>query len=87
MIADLIVDFDSSLRTGNVYLVEVEMPLLDHPDDVPSSITADVYLIASSWFQAQYIARTLYPDSLGISVYEEPISEYNYAARRNRNIL
>lgn len=87
MIADLIIDFDSSLRSGHVYLVEVEMPLQDHPDEVPNSITADVYLVASSWYQAQYIAQTMYPDALNVSVYEEPVSEYDYAARRNRNIL
>lgn len=85
--SDIIIDFDNSLKNGHVYLVELELPLQDHPDDVPSSITADVYLVASSWYQAQYIAQTMYPDALGVSVYEEPVSEYDYAARRNRSIL
>lgn len=87
MMSDMIVDFESSLRTGHVYLVEVEMPLQDSPDDVPSSITADVYVVAASWYQAQYIVQTMYPDALGASVHEEPISEYEYAARRNRSML
>lgn len=87
MMSDLIIDFDSSLKHGHVYLVEVEMPLQDHPDDVPISISADVYLVARNYYQAQYIAQSMYPDALGISVYEEPISEYEYAARRNRSVL
>lgn len=87
MMSDLIVDFDTSLRTGNVYLVEIELPWLDQPDEAPSSMTADVYVVATSWYQAQYIAQTMYPDASGVSVHEEPISEYEYAARRNRSIL
>jgi hypothetical protein len=87
MISDLIIDFDNHLKTGRVYLVELELELQDAPDDVPSSITADVYVVANSYYQAQYIANTMYPDVLSISVHETPITEYEYAARRNRSIL
>ena len=87
MMSDLIVDFDTSLRTGHVYLVEIELPWLDQPDEAPSSMTADVYVIATSWFQAQYIAQTMYPDASDVSVHETPVTEYEYAARRNRSIL
>jgi hypothetical protein len=83
----MIVDFDSSLRAGHVYLVEVELPLQDSPEDAPDSILTDVYVVASSWYQAQYIVQTMYPDASGVSVYEEPVTEYDYAARRNRSIL
>lgn len=85
--SDLIVDFDSHLKSGHVYLVEVNMPLQDSPDDVPDDITADVYVVATSYYQAQYIAQTMYPDASCVSVYEDPVSEYDYAARRNRSIL
>jgi hypothetical protein len=87
MISDLIIDFDNHLKTGRVYLVELELELQDAPDDVPSSITADVYVVANSHYQAQYIANTMYPDVLSICVNENPITEYEYAARRNRSVL
>jgi hypothetical protein len=87
MMSDLIIDFDNSLKNGHVYLVELELPWQDHPDEAPNSITADIYLVASNWYQAQYIAQTMYPDAYGISVLEEPITEYEYAARRNRSVL
>lgn len=85
--SDLIVDFDNSLKHGHVYLVEVELPWQDHPDEAPSSITADVYVVASNYYQAQYIVQSMYPDALGTSVHEEPITEFEYAARRNRSML
>jgi hypothetical protein len=87
MIADLIIDFDNSLKHGHVYLVEVDLPWQDAPDDAPSSITADVYVVAANCHQAQYIVHTMYPDSLSSSVHPEPITEYEYAARRNRSVL
>ena len=85
--SDLIIDFDNHLKHGKVYLVELELPWQDSPDEAPSSITADVYVVANSYYQAQYIAQSMYPDAEGVSVYEEQITEYEYAARRNRSVL
>lgn len=87
MMADLIIDFDNHLKHNKVYLVELELPLQDAPEDVPNSITAHVYVIANNYYQAQYIANTMYPDISGVSVYEDPITEQEYATRRNRNLL
>lgn len=87
MIADLVIDFEHHLKRGAVYLVEVELPWQDAPDEAPSSITADVYVVAVNHDQAQYIVSTMYPDYASISVHHEPITEYEYAARRNRSIL
>jgi hypothetical protein len=87
MIADLIIDFDNHLKHNKVYLVELELPLQDAPEDVPNSITADVYVIANNYYQAQYIANTMYPDISGVSVHEDPITEQEYATRRNRSLL
>jgi hypothetical protein len=87
MIADLVIDFDHHLKDGRVYLVELQVGYQDAPDDVPSSIDVDIYVIATSYYMAQYIANTMYPDVVSIHVYEEPITEYAYAARRNRSIL
>ena len=87
MTADLIVDFDNHLKHGSVYLVEFELEWQDHPDDAPNTITVDDYFIAPNPDLAQYIITTLYPECIGIFVHEEPITEYAYAARRNRSIL
>lgn len=87
MMSDLIIDFENHLKNGHVYLVEVELPWQDAPDEAPSSITADVYVIAVNQDQAQYIVSTMYPDYASISAHHEPITEFEYAARRNRSIL
>lgn len=87
MMSDLIIDFENHLKNGRVYLVELELPLQDAPDDAPNMITADVYIIANSLDQAQYIATTMYPDYESVGVYHEPVTEYEYAARRNRSVL
>ena len=85
--SDLIIDFDHHLKNARVYLVELDLEYQDAPDDVPSSIGVDVYVVANSHYQAQYIANTMYPDVLSIAVHETPITEYEYVARRNRSIL
>jgi hypothetical protein len=87
MMSDMVVDFDNSLRNGHVYLAEVSLPLQDAPDEAPSTIDADVYVVAASYYQALYIVQTMYPDNVGSSVNETPVTEYEYAARRNRGIL
>lgn len=87
MIADLVIDFENQLKTGHVYLVELELPWQDSPDEAPSSITTDLYLIARDHEQAKYIAHTMYPDATIISSGVEPVDEFTYISRRNRSIL
>lgn len=87
MTADLIIDFDNHLKHGNVWLVQLELPLQDAPDDVPSCIITHVYVVAKNYYQAQYIANSMYPDCIGMSIHQDPVSEFDYAARRNRSIL
>jgi hypothetical protein len=87
MMSDLIVDLDNHLKHGHVYLVELETEWQDHPDEAPGSITVDVYVIASNWHLAQHIAASMYPDAINLYTHEDPITEYAYAARRNRGIL
>ena len=88
MIADVSVDFETHLKNGNVYLVELELPWEDDNAE-PSSgcINYDVFLIAKSGAQAHYIATTLYPDALSYVYSDEPIDEYTYVSRRNRSLL
>jgi hypothetical protein len=87
MMSDLVIDFENHLKNGKVYLVEVYLPLQDAPDDVPNCIIADVYVVANNSHQALYIANCMYPDNNGSTAGEQPITEYEYAARRNRSIL
>ena len=87
MIADMIVDFDTHLKNGRVFLVELELPFQDAPDDVPSSISVDYYVIANDHIQAQYLANSVYPDALGVCLDENPITPDQYAARGNRSLL
>jgi hypothetical protein len=87
MMSDMIIDFDAHLKNNQVYLAEVYLPLQDAPEDVPHCITADVYVVANSSHQALYIAHCMYPDNDGVTVDDEPVTEYEYAARRNRGIL
>ena len=85
--SDLIIDFETLLKQGRVYLVEIDLELQDTPDDVPNSINADVYVVATSSDLAHFIASQLYPDYISLAVNETPITEYEYAARRNRSVL
>lgn len=87
MMSDMIVDFDNSLKNGHVYLVEVSLPLRDAPDDVPSTINADVYVVAANYYQALYIVQSMYPENEGTSVNETAVTEYEYVSRRNRGVL
>lgn len=86
MIADLVIDFDFHLDHGKVWLVELQLPILDAPDDVPSHLDADVYVVANNQNQATYIAQCMYPDALGAAINESPVTREQYAARRNRSI-
>jgi len=87
MMSDMIIDFENHLKNGKVYLVEVALPLQDAPEDVPSYITADVYVVANNSHQALYIVNCMYPDNDGATTDDGPVTEYEYAARRNRGIL
>lgn len=87
MISDLVVDFETHLKNGKVYLVELELGMLDHPDQSSDHITADVYVVAPNLDLAQYITTVMYPDYIGTSVYQDPITEEEYVSRRNRSVL
>ena len=87
MTADIIIDFDTHLNNGRVYLVELDLPLQDAPDDAPTVLHVDYYVIANNHVQAQYFANSAYQDATGVSVNDEPITPEQYAARRDRGLL
>jgi len=84
---DLIIDFENHLNHGKVFLVELETEWQDAPDEAPNSIDIHMYVIAQNFWQAQYIASTMYPDVRSIAVHEEPVTPEEYATRRNRSLL
>lgn len=87
MTADMIVDFDTHLTNGRVYLVELELPYQDEAEDAPSVINVDYYVIANNAIQAVYFANSAYPDAVGVHYEEDPITPEQYAARGNRGLL
>ena len=88
MIADVVSDFDSHLKNGNVYLVELELAWEDESAEPTTGVlNYDVYLVATSGAQAHYIATTMYPDALSYVYSEDPIDEFTYVSRRNRSLL
>lgn len=78
MTADLIIDYDVHLRSGRVWRVEVEVPLSDNvdelPEDVPTTISVAVDVVAPTRDLAQYIAATMYPTYTSLCIDEEPLS-------------
>lgn len=87
MTADMIVDFESHLDHGKVWLVSLELPMQDAPDDVPDFLDVDLYVTADSIDHAQYLACCMYPDNIGCSINEQPVTKEEYANRGNRGIL
>jgi hypothetical protein len=74
MTADLHIDYDSHLKRGNVWRIEVGLPMQDSPDDVPDSIDVTVDVVAPNRDLAQYIVATMYPDYSYLCVPDDPLS-------------
>jgi hypothetical protein len=80
MTADLHIDFDAHLRSGRVWRVELELPMISIegedslPDDVPSHIFVTVDVVAPNRDLAQYVAATLYPSYSSLCIDDEPLS-------------
>lgn len=83
MIADVIHDFDSHLDSGHVWLVELELECGD--EEEKSWINVDTYVIAGDQNLAQYIAHTIYPDSLSLAIGDSPVTREEYVSRRDRS--
>ena len=77
MTADLHIDYDVHLRSGRVWRIEVELPLGDVPEDVPSHISVTVDVVAPNRDLAQYIVATIYPEYTSLCIDDEPLSGSN----------
>jgi len=72
MNCDLVVSWDQHLKNGNVWRVEVELPMQDGPLDNPTYYTVCVDVVAPNLDLAQYIATTMYPDHTSICIDDKP---------------
>ena len=70
---DMIVGWEQHLKNGNVWKVNVELPIQDVPDGDILHYYVDVYVVAPTQALAQYIVATMYPDYESISVDDEPV--------------
>ena len=70
---DMIVGWEQHLKNGNVWKVNVELPMQDVPDGDILHYNVDVYVVAPTQALAQYIVATMYPDYESISADDEPV--------------
>ena len=73
MSSDVIVSWNQHLKNGNVWKVEIELPMQDTPGDDIYYYSIDLYVVAPNSSLAQYIATTMYPDFESICVNDEPV--------------
>ena len=73
MKSDMIVSWEQHLKNGNVWRVNLELPMQDTPGDDILFYSVDVYIIAPTQALAQYIVSTMYPDYLSLCIDDEPI--------------
>lgn len=70
---DMIVSWDKHLKNGNVWKVQVELPMQDTPGEEPYCYLVEVHVVAPTQALAQYIAATMYPDHETLCIDDEPI--------------
>lgn len=71
---DMVVSWDSHLKHGNIWRIELELPMQDAPDDAPQHLDIVVDVIATTSHLAQYIVHEMYPDYLSIVIPDDPLS-------------
>lgn len=71
---DMIVSWDNHLKHGNIWRIDVELPMQDAPDDAPNWLNVCVDVVAPTANLAQYIVQEMYPDCLSIVTPDEPLS-------------
>ena len=68
---DVTISWDSHLKNGDVWAVEVELAMRDE-NDLQHIYTVEVHIVAPNQALAQYIVATMYPENEGIFVSDEP---------------
>ncbi len=82
MTADFVIDFESHLKRGDVYKVELQLPY-ELADGSGGYFDYDVYLVAQNANQAHYLANCMYPDAVSVAWSDDPITSGEYDSRRN----
>ena len=70
---DMIVGWEQHLKNGNVWKVNVELPIQDVPDGDILHYNVDVYVVAPTQALAQYIVATMYPDYESLQIDDDPV--------------
>ena len=73
MKADMTISWEQHLKNGNVWKVNVELPMQDTPGDDILFYSVDVYVVAPTSALAQYIVSTMYPDYLSLCIDDDPV--------------
>ena len=71
---DMIVSWDNHLKHGNIWRIDLELPMQDAPDDAPNWLNVCVDVVAPTANLAQYIVQEMYPDAMSIVIPDEPLS-------------
>lgn len=71
MKVDMTLGWKEHLKNGNVWRTYVELPMQDEQDVSYYSVSVDI--VSPNQDLAQYIATTMYPDYLSVSVEDDPI--------------
>lgn len=70
---DMIVGWEQHLKNGNVWRVEIQLPMQDAPDDEPNYLDVAVDVVAPNRELACYIVSTMYPDYDSMCFSNEPL--------------
>ena len=74
MSSDVIVGWKQHIKKGNVWKVEIELPMQDTPGDDIYYYNVEVYVVAPTRDLACYIVSTMYPDYESMCSSEEPVT-------------
>lgn len=73
MKSDIVVSWDQHLKKGNVWKVEIELPMQDTPGDDLYFYSVEVYVTAPTRDLACYIVSTMYPDYESMCSDDNPV--------------
>jgi len=70
---DIVVSWDQHLKKGNVWKIELELPMQDTPGDDIYFYNVELYVAAPTRDLACYIASTMYPDYESMCSDDNPV--------------
>ena len=70
---EVTVSWEQHLKNGNVWRVNLELPMQDVPGGDVTFYDVDVYVVSPTQELAQYIVSTMYSEYQSISIDDEPV--------------